>query len=162
MAAKTEDQAQDRAWEIMEKIGTCMLITTIDNEAHARPMAATVKRDEDAVYFLSNVDSGKCSDIAANPAVSLAFADGGSQKYVSLRGNAEVLNDRALIKRLWTPFAKAWWENSDDPEIRVVCVRPESAEYWDSPGKVAAYAAMLTAAVTGARPKVGDNQTVDL
>jgi hypothetical protein len=40
--------------------------------------------------------------------------------------------------------------------------RPDSAEYWDSPGKVAAYAAMLTAAVTGARPKVGDNETVEL
>jgi general stress protein 26 len=81
---------------------------------------------------------------------------------VSLRGRAEVRNDRAKIRELWTPFAKAWWDGPDDPEIRVVVVKPESAEFWDSPGKIAAYAAMLTAAVTGAKVPVGENKTVPL
>lgn len=162
MAADAEGHAENRAWELMEKIGMCMLITTAGSEVRARPMAATVKRDDNAIYFLTNVDSAKSRDIAANPAVTLAFVDSGSQKYVSLRGRADITDDRALIKSLWTPFAKAWWDSADDPEIRAVRVTPESAEYWDSPGKIAAYATMLTAAVTGARPKVGDNETVDL
>jgi general stress protein 26 len=162
MAADAADHAEDRAWELMEKIGMCMLITTAGSEVRARPMAASVKRDDHAVYFLTNADSAKAGDIATDPAVTLAFADASGQKYVSLRGSADVTDDRALIKSLWTPFAKAWWDSPDDPEIRAVRVTPESAEYWDSPGKIASYAKMLTAAVTGARPKVGDNETVDL
>ena len=34
-------------------------------------------------------------------------------------GAARVLNDRARIRDLWTPAAKAWWEGPDDPRIRV-------------------------------------------
>lgn len=152
----------DRVWEMMEKIGIAMLVTTVGSVPHARPMGASVKRDHDAVYFLTNADSGKANDIAANPNVTLLFADPSGQKYVSLKGRADVIHDTALVKELWTVFAKAWWDGPEDPEIRVVRVKPESAEFWDSPGKIASYAAMLTAAVTGAKPKVGDNKTVAL
>jgi general stress protein 26 len=152
----------DRVWELMEKIPFCMLITTVGSDVHTRPMSASVDRKEDAIYFLTSADSAKANDIGANPSVTVAFADGGGQKYVALKGRADVLNDRAKIKELWTPFAKAWWESADDPDIRLVRVKPHSAEYWDSPGKIASYAAMLTAAVTGAKPKVGDNKTVVL
>jgi general stress protein 26 len=155
-------EPHDRAWELMEKFTIATLITTIGSEVRARPMGATVTRKEDAIYFLTNVDSTKASDIAANPQVTVLFVDDDGQKYVSLRGRAEVQNDREKIKELWTPFAKAWWDGPEDPEIRVVKVKPESAEYWDSPGKIAAYATMLTAAVTGAKPKVGENKTVSL
>jgi general stress protein 26 len=151
-----------RVWELMEHFTIAMLITATGSEVHARPMGVTVKRDEDALYFLTNVDSGKAGDIGINPTVTVLFVDQSGQKYVSLRGRAEVRNDRAKIRELWTPFAKAWWDGPDDPEIRVVVVKPESAEFWDSPGKIAAYAAMLTAAVTGAKVPVGENKTVPL
>jgi general stress protein 26 len=146
----------------MEHFSIAMLITTTGSEVHARPMGVTVKRAEDALYFLTNVDSAKAGEIGANPSTTILFVDQSGQKYVSLRGHAEVQNNRAKIKEIWTPFAKAWWDGPDDPDIRVVRVKPESAEYWDSPGKIAAYAAMLTAAVTGAKPTVGENKTVPL
>jgi general stress protein 26 len=152
----------DRVWELMEHFTIGMLVTVAGENVRARPMAATVKRDEEAVYFLTNADSVKAGDIAANSAVAVLFVDAGGQKYVSLRGDAEVRDDRAKIREIWTPFAKAWWDGPDDPEIRVVAVKPVSAEYWDSPGKIAAYAAMLASAVTGAKPAVGENETVAL
>jgi general stress protein 26 len=151
-----------RAWEMMEQFRVAMLVTTMGSEVHARPMGVTVKRDEDALYFLTNADSAKAGDVGANPTVTVLFVDESGQKYLSLRGRAEVHDDREKIREIWTPFAKAWWDGPDDPSIRVVRVKPESAEYWDSPGKIAAYAAMLTAAVTGAKLPVGENQTVSL
>ena len=156
------NEPHDRAWEIMDKFTIATLITTIGGEVRARPMGVTVKRQEGAVYFLTNLDSTKASDIAANPDVTVLFVDDDGQKYLSLRGRAGVLDDRAKIKELWTPFAKAWWDGPEDPQIRVVRVNPESAEFWDSPGKIASYAKMLTAAVTGARPKIGENKIVAL
>ena len=69
-------------------------------------------------------------------------------KYLAVSGQATVKNDRAKIKELWNPFAKAWWKSPDDPVIRVVTLTPEEAELWDSPNKLVATAVMLTAAAT--------------
>ena len=46
------------------------------------------------------------------------------------------------------------------PGIRLLTVTPETAELWDSPNKAIAFSAMLVAAVTGAKPRMGDNATV--
>ena len=150
----------DRVWKLMEKNHIAMLITHDGEAIRSRPMGATVKRDENAIYFLTDVRRHKDDEIRSNPNVAVAFSDTGGQKYVSVSGRAQVSNDRAKIKELWTPLAKAWWESASDPNIRVLVFTPHDAEYWDSPGKIVSYVAMLTAAVTGAKPKVGENRKV--
>lgn len=152
----------DRAWKLMEKIGFCMLSTREGEDIRSRPMAAHVERDEHAIYFLTDVRNHKDDEIRAEPNVALAFADAGDQKYVAVTGRAEVSNDRAKIRELWSTPAKAWWEDENDPNIRVLKVVPKDAQYWDSPGKVASYATMIAAAVSGSRPDMGDNAKVDL
>jgi general stress protein 26 len=57
-------------------------------------------------------------------------------------------------------FAKAWWDSADDPNIRVLKVTPEDAQYWDSPGTTVSTIKMLAAAATGTRPNLGDNRKV--
>ena len=58
--------------------------------------------------------------------------------------------------------AKAWWKSADDPAIRVLKVTPKDAQYWDSPGTVISYVKMMAAAVSSARPQVGDSAKVTL
>ena len=147
-------------WELMEKIGTCMLVTWDGERQRARPMAASVRRHEHAIYFLGDARRDKMEQIEHFPVVALTFADTGGQKYVTLSGHASVENDRTKIKELWSPFAKAWWDSADDPNIRVIAVTPEDAELWDSPGTLIATVKMLTAAATGARPEMGENKKV--
>lgn len=156
------DDPHQHVWDMMEKFTIATLVTNPASGIRARPMGATVKQDDDAIYFLTNADSGKAGDIAANPDVTLLFIDDDGQKYVALKGHAAVSNDRATIKEIWTPFAKAWWDGPNDPRIRLIEVTPHSAEYWDSPGKLVSYAKMLTAAVVGGKPEVGENKTVSL
>lgn len=156
------DNDVDRVWTLMDKISFCMLSTREGDDIRARPMAAHTAREENAVYFLTDADSAKDADVARNPHVGLAFADAGGQKYVSVSGTAEVLNDRAKIKELWSTWAKAWWGGPDDPAIRLLKVTPKDAQYWDSPGTVVSYVKMLAAAVSSARPSVGDNAKVSL
>jgi len=150
----------DRVWELMNKIGFAMLVTSDGDKLRARPMSACLKRDENAIYFLTDARHHKDDEIARDPSVNLAFADAGSQKYVSLTGTAVVGNDRAKIKELFSTPAKAWWDSADDPNIRILKITPEDAEYWDAPGSVISYAKMAAAAMTGTRPKVGDNSKV--
>jgi len=156
------DDADARAWEMMEKIGTAMLVTWDGQRQRARPMAATVKDDEHAIYFLSDARRDKIEQIEAFPAVTLAFSDPGGQKYVTVYGQARVSNDRAKIEELWSPFAKAWWDSSDDPNIRVVAVTPDEAELWDAPGTLVSTVKMLVAAATNTRPGMGENTKVAL
>lgn len=55
---------------------------------------------------------------------------------------------------------KAWWEDKDDPTIRLLTVTPERGEIWDSPNALVSGAKMLMAVVTGAAPELGDNAAV--
>lgn len=150
----------DHVWTMMEKIFTCMLATHDGDKIRTRPMAAYAKRDEDAIYFLSDARRHKDEQIRQNPNVCLAFADTDNEKYVSVTGHAEVQNDRARIKELWSTPAKAWWDSADDPNIRVLKVTPHDAEYWDNYGPVVSYIKMAAAAATNTRPDLGDNRKV--
>jgi general stress protein 26 len=150
----------DRAWELMKKIGFAMLVTRDGGKLRARPISAFVERDENAIYFLTDARRHKDEEIARDPSINLSFADARSQKYVSVTGTAAVANDRAKIKELFSTPAKAWWESADDPNILVLKITPEDAEFWDSPGSVISYVKMAAAAVTGSRPDLGDNRKV--
>jgi general stress protein 26 len=152
----------DRAWELMKKIGFAMLVTTDGDKLRARPMSAYLQREDNAIYFLTDARRHKDAEIARNPSINLSFADASSQKYVSLTGNAVVSNDRAKIRELFSTPAKAWWDSAEDPNIRVLKVTPDDAEFWDSPGTIISYAKMAAAAVSGTRPEIGENRRVSM
>lgn len=165
----------DKAWKLAEKIRIGLFTTWDGTQQRIRPLSAHVDRDAHAIYFLIGADGGTtlaeatsappltlAEQIEKYPTVAIAFADPGASDYVSITGDGEVTNDRAKIKELWSPFAKAWWDGPDDPQIRLVTVRPDNAELWEGPSKLIAYAVMLTAAATGAKPPVGEHGAVRL
>jgi general stress protein 26 len=160
--ARDEKDGRDKVWVLMGTVKFCMLTTLEGEDLRARPMSAHIDRDANAIYFLTDVDSHKDEDIARNPSVGLAFADVSGQKYVSVSGRAEVSNDRHKIAELWSVWAKAWWSGPHDARVRVLKVNPKDAHFWDSPGTVTSYVKMLAAAVSDARPAVGDSGTVRL
>lgn len=150
----------ERVWKLMEKIGFAMLVTLDGEKLRARPMSASVRPSENAIYFLADARRHKDEEIARNPHVNLSFADASAQKYVSLTGTVSISNDRTKIRELFSFPAKAWWESPDDPNIRVLKVTPDDAEFWDSPGTVTSYVKMAAAAATGSRPDIGTNRKV--
>ncbi|HEV7323937.1 MAG TPA: pyridoxamine 5'-phosphate oxidase family protein [Bosea sp. (in: a-proteobacteria)] len=159
MTRKTD---QARVWELIEEIGLCMLVSHDGHgdELRARPMSAHARRDEDAIYFLTDLRSHKDEEIEINENVCLCFGDNSSYKYVSVSGTANLLDDRNRVAELWSTAARAFWESKDDPNIRILKVRPAMAEFWDSPGKIVTTVKMAAAAVTGSRPDLGSNRKV--
>lgn len=155
------DEAQ-KVWELAENIDFCMLVTRIGNALRSRPMSTNVDRAQNAFLFLTSVDDYKDDEIAKDPSVNLAFSDNKNMKYLSVSGKATILNDREKIKELWSVPAKAWWDGPEDPSIRILKVTPESAEYWDSPGKLVSLFKMAAAAVSDSKPDLGDNVKVSL
>ena len=146
-----------RVWDLMRKIGFAMLVTRDGDKLRARPMSAYLDRDNSAILFLTDARRHKDEEIARDPHVNLSFADAGKQKYVSVTGTAAISNDRARIRQLFSTPAKAWWDSAEDPDIRVLEITPDDAEFWDSPGTVISYVKMAAAVATGTRPDMGDD-----
>ncbi|NOV21773.1 general stress protein [Ensifer adhaerens] len=153
---------QAKVWNLAEKIGFCMLATQVGCSIRSRPMSAHPQASENAFNFLTDVASHKDDEIETNRSVCLALAESKGQKYVSISGAVEVLNDRSKIRDLWATPAKAWWDSADDPSIRVLKVTPDFAEYWDSPGTIVSYIKMAAAAVSHVRTDMGDNAKVTM
>jgi general stress protein 26 len=159
------DQAKiDRAWELMRRVKVGLFVTHDGHGNHlrARPVHAHPDSADCAIYFLTDSGSGKTHEIGGDQNVCMAFSDIGRHKYVSVTGTAAVVDDRAKIRQLWTASDKAFWSTADDPSIRLVRVDPSVAEYWDSFGAIVTAVKIAASSVTGARPALSENETVDL
>jgi len=150
----------EHVWDLAEKISTAMLTNWDGHRLHSRPMSAQLKRGENTVYFLADKRTHKADDIKRFPEVCLVFSDANGQKFVSVTGHASVSDDRAIIDRLWSTWAKAWWPSADDPNICVLKVEPSEAEYWDTPGRIVSTVKMAVAATTGEKPDIGEHRKV--
>lgn len=147
-----------KAWNIAESIGVCFLST--GNNQY--PMAALIRKEEEAIYFLTDAGSEKIREIGNGRSIQLTFVDKGSNEYLFLEGDATVSNERDKIHDLWSAAAKAYWDSADDPAIRLVTFYPSRAEYWDGPNKIVAASKMLFAAATGGRIDMGDNRKTSM
>ncbi|MET0183588.1 MAG: pyridoxamine 5'-phosphate oxidase family protein [Caulobacterales bacterium] len=149
----------DDVWEFLDDVHTGWLTTRHGQQLHGRPMGVYVRRDDNAIYLLTNAASFKDDAVEEDPNVSLAFEKG--TKYLSLTAEATVSNDRAKIKELWNNFAEAWWDGPEDPSIRLLTVTPHMAHYWKTAGKVPSAIAMFAASVTGKKkPDIGEQKDV--
>ncbi len=152
----------DQAWEMMSSIGTCMFITNASTGLRARPMAALVRPEQTVIWFLTDSESAKQDEIENNPEICLAFSDGAS-RFVSMTGHATLTGDRAAIRDIWSPAAKAFWpKGPDDPSIVAIHVEPRQGEIWDGSTGLAATAKMAFAILTGSKPDLGTSAKVTL
>ena len=156
---KSEAEYEDRAWELIDKIKVALFTTWNGDKQDQWPLTANADRDAGAIHFLVSARSGRYDHLDQFPAVTLGFSDNGGSKYLVVNGHAALNDNRAKIRALWSPFAKAWWDSADDPDIRLLTIHPDRAEIWDAGNKLVATAVMLGAAVTGQKPPVGNHGT---
>jgi hypothetical protein len=123
-------------------------------------MAAHIRREDDAVYFLTDERRHRDEEIAADPMVCLAFADADKQTHVSLTGDAQVLNDRAFDQTAVERPGPRLLGERGRPAYPHAQGHPHDAEYWDSPGTVMSYVEMAASIVTGSPADVGQNRKV--
>lgn len=141
---------------------TCMLVTSGDDgRLKAHPMTTQEADDHGDAWFIASSRSETVADIRARPQVNVSYA--GSSSWLSIAGRATVVQDAAKKEELWNTFTEAWFpDGKDDPSIVVIKVSGDSAQHWDSPGRVLTIASMLKARVTGHTPDSRESATVDL
>lgn len=158
---ETRDNNPEAVWKIVKKVGVAMVVTHKDHEFEGRPLQAFAEPENGRILFMTD-SQHVIDELAANPHVLLSFANTGGNDFAAIDGEAEVKNDRAKIKELWTPWAEAFWDSPEDPSIRIIDVTPHRARYWDAPNRMATMIAMLAGAVTGKPPGLGKSGDVQL
>jgi general stress protein 26 len=163
---QTQSDDLHKLRELVKDIDFCMLTTVDENgDLHSRPMSANGEIDRDGdLWFFTGVSSHKVNEIAKLPKVNVSFADPDNQRYVSITGRAQLVRDRDKIEELWKPEFKMWFpEGKDDPEIALLKIHLEKAEYWDSPSSTIGYAlSFVSSLVTGKEANYGENKKIDL
>lgn len=164
-APRTQADDLQKLRELVKDIDFCMLTTVDENgDLHSRPMSSNGDIDPDGdIWFFTAASSHKVSEIAKLPKVNVNFADPDNQRYISVSGRAQLVRDRKKIDELWRPEFKIWFpEGKDDPEVALLRVALERAEYWDSPSSTIGYAlSFVSSLVTGKEPDMGENKKLD-
>ena len=151
----------DRVWDIIEKVGVCMLTTHSAGGLRARPVEARPDRKMGLIWFVTDLRSGKEHEIEAEHDVGLVFTDSKTNAYLSLTARAEVQQDHTKAAEIWKKTDNVWWDGPDDPNVCVLRVRPLTAELWDGPAsKAIAAFEFAKAMVTGEEPNLGENRKV--
>ncbi|MDP9001158.1 MAG: pyridoxamine 5'-phosphate oxidase family protein [Myxococcota bacterium] len=152
---------RERLKECMAGFDAAMLVTrTEDGGLRSRPLTI-VQNDDDQerLYFSTAIDSPKVRELDADPRVNVCMQD--KRRFVSVTGVARLVDDRALIDKLWSEAWKIWFpKGKDDPSLRILIVEPSEAAYWDASGLegVKYLFEMAKAYVTGTKAGSDDDE----
>lgn len=147
-----------------ESIRFCMYTTYKNDRIESRPMTTLDIDDEGNVWFFTNRNTEIGSEASPEEAVSLIYSDPSNNSYVSVSGNAAIVEDEAKKEELWGPMSKAWFpEGKDDPNLVVLKVTTDEAAYWDATSsKMVVFFSMVKAVLTGTTPDGGDHGKLNL
>ncbi|AWH21048.1 pyridoxamine 5'-phosphate oxidase family protein [Stenotrophomonas sp. ZAC14D2_NAIMI4_6] len=151
--------------ELIKDVEVAMFTTTgVDGRLYSRPLGTQQVDFDGDLWFATAADSPKVAEIALNPRVNVAYASTSKNTYVSVSGRARIVDDRARIEALWSPAMKLFFPGGkDDPNLRLIQVRAESAEYWEGPGTLLGKAlSFVLSAVQDDPSQLGDNGFIDL
>jgi general stress protein 26 len=152
--------------ELVKDIDFCMLTTVAeDGSLHSRPMATNKEIDPNGdLWFFTYADSPKVEEVDRVQQVNVSFSAPDKQRYVSMSGTTQLVRDRAKMQELWKPELKAWFPKElDEPNIALLKVTVETAEYWDAPSSwIAKATGFIKAATTGEKASSGENEKLNL
>jgi general stress protein 26 len=151
----------NRVWDIIERVGVCMLTTRVTGGLRARPLQARPDRAAGLIWFVTDLDSGKEQEIEAEHDVGVVFIDTSANAYLSISARAAVRRDQAKAAEIWKATDSMWWNGPDDPNACVLRVTPLTAELWDGPAsKAVAAFEFVKSRLTGEKPNLGENRKV--
>lgn len=142
------------------------MLATLDTDGRlrSRPMAAHEIDDAGCMWFLTGASSHKIDEVEGHQQVNVSFADPGEQRYVSLSGRGTLVRDAQRTGDLWSPAHESWFpRGKDDPDLALLRVEVERAEYWDTPLQTMVVLFEYARSMLGGRPaEAGHHEQIDL
>jgi general stress protein 26 len=118
--------------ELIGDIEIAMLATLEeDGMLRSRPLQTLQMDSEGALWFMTTISSPKIGEMDAHRRVNLSYCRPDRQTFVSVSGVTQILRDPQKAHELWRSELKSWLPRVDDPEVVLLKVTVEAAEYWD-------------------------------
>ena len=166
MTNKHDDQTT--LWSLIKDIKFGMLTHRHeDGMLHSAPLTTQNGKDDQGsvLYFFVSRAGDIAHCVIRDGNVNVSYAHPGDDSYVSISGAASIVENTAKKEALFTSFAKAWFPGGPtDPDLALLEVAIEHAEYWDvKESKMMQLAKMATAAITGKPPSgMGEHKELNM
>jgi general stress protein 26 len=141
----TPAEMEKRFWKALKSDMTMMLGLDGVEDGHTRPMTAQTEEEGGPIWFFTSKDNGIVERLSGTDRAIATFVSKGHDLFATVHGRLGLELDRAVVDRLWNPFAAAWYEEGkDDPKLALLRLDPEQAEIWlDGSSLVAGVKALL-------------------
>ena len=158
---------QNELWELIKHIRFPMLVHRhLGGNLHAHPLTMKNKslKPGEPLHFFVTRKSELGQRLRVDGNVCLTYSDTEKDCYVSVSGRAKVSEDMDAKKRLFNALDKAWFPGgADDPDLELVEVEIDHAEYWNvKESKATQLFKMASAAVSGNRPELGEHREMQI
>jgi len=146
--------------ELIKDVDTAMLTTVTEEGLVSRPMKTQEVEFDGDLWFFTKKETNKYEEILHEQDVNVAYA---GKSYVSVRGVAEIVEDLDKKKELWSKaYEKIMQTSYDDPNVILIKVKVEAAEYWET-GNFTKKIAFFYKRMTGQSSRPVDmNETLEL
>lgn len=160
----SDNEAREKMTKLVNSIKYTMLLSAFDKVPVSAVPMTTKKVDKDGdIWFLSGEDSQHNSNIHADPRVQLLYSDPSDMEFISIYGEAEIINNRETLKDLYEKIDDNWFEGVDDGNLRAIRVTPKEAYYWDTKqNKYISLFKMGVSAITGEDADIGEKGKLNL
>ena len=161
----TPNQRTDKLIELIKDIRIAMLTTALpDGTLRSRPMATQQADSDGDLWFFTQANVAKADEIRDNPHVNVSYSSPRDGRFVSVTGTATLVRDRRKVEELWDQLYEAWYpQGLQDPDLALLNVQVERAEYWDAAsGTMAEIAGLLSLPGEDGTSAAGENEKIDL
>ena len=147
--------------ELLQEFDTAILITqSADQPHHARPMALAHVDENCDIWFFSGRSSLKVNEIEHDERVLIACQDEHG-RYLSITGRAQLMEDATKAHDYWKESFCDWFPKGvNDPDLLLIHVHSEHAEFWKSHGakSVKYFIKAAAAYAKGNRPEMEESE----
>lgn len=136
--AKQKSRELARLAALVRQMKVGMLTTKeADGSLRSRPLETVEIDPEGRLWFFTQAHSPKSARAqAGDHQVALAYADPRDEDFASISGTARVVRDEDRMRGLWNSDLGRWFPRGlEDPDLALLEVRIDKAEYWDEPAR---------------------------
>lgn len=145
---------------LIKGVDTAMLTTVTEEGLVSRPMKTQEVEFDGDLWFFTKKATSKFEEIQHDQDVNVTYA---GKSYVSIRGKAEIVEDLQKKKKFWSKAHEKIMQTSfEDPNVVLIKVKVEAAEYWET-SDFTKQIAFMYKRMTGQSAKPIDmNETIEM
>jgi len=155
-----------------EKQKFCMMTTRNESGLLVSRCMALAAKEGNGIDFIfhANSESGKTDDLKSDSDINLGFISS-SGEWASISGKADIISDREMVKKYYSPALKAWIGDlgdgkhdggPEDPRIVLIKVKTVTAQYaLSSRTMIGGVVEFAKGVATGEAPSVNKLRHID-